>query len=153
MVTSFPIFWPKVCRQFSKSTMHVTCPDHHIMNGTLLCHDSNNSEQHELLKISFVPEGCLKFHVIYSVSCSCILLCSFHTTAGNVTRLLYYLCCIGHYKSKYAELSGSKHALNLICSKFLSECDFGLLLSFWDIWTLTYFWRTHLVMCFSFFLK
>ena len=97
------------------------------------------SEEHELLNISFVPQGFLKFHVIYSVSCSGILLCSFHTTAGNVTPLLVYLCCIGHFESKYAELSVSKHALNLICSKFLSECDFGLLLSFQDIWTVTYF--------------
>lgn len=43
------------------------------------------------------------------------------------------------YKS--SELNHSKHSPNLICSQFLFQCDFVLLLPFLKIWSLSHFWR------------
>jgi hypothetical protein len=47
--------------------------------------------------------------------------------------LLFYLFIYykrGDEKTNYSKLNGATHSLNLICSQFLRECNFDLLLSF-----------------------
>jgi hypothetical protein len=64
-----------------------------------------------------------------------------HTKTGEII-VLYTLSSslwTGHSKTKYSELNDSKHSPNLICSSFLRECSFNLLLSFPNMWILPHF--------------
>jgi len=53
-------------------------------------------------------------------------------------------------KTKDFELNGSKHSPNLICSYFLHDYNFGLLLLFPNIWTLPHLQR-HILTSFLFY--
>jgi hypothetical protein len=60
-----------------------------------------------------------------------------YKTTGKITVLYIVIFMFfflrGDMKVKDSELNGSKHSPNLICSYFLSECNFDLLLSFPNI--------------------
>jgi hypothetical protein len=50
---------------------------------------------------------------------------------------------IANGKTKDSEQHGSKHSMNLVYFGFLCECNFDLLLSFPNVWTLPHFLRIY----------
>jgi hypothetical protein len=66
-----------------------------------------------------------------------------HKTTGKIIVLYILIVMVldSRWEDKSSELNGSKHYPDLICSDFYLKSNFGLLLSFRNIWTVSHFKR------------
>lgn len=69
--------------------------------------------------------------------------CPYKTRKIVVLYNVIFIFLDSRWKIKDSALNGSKQPSDFICSQFLQECDFYLLVSFPDIWTLPHFRRLH----------
>jgi hypothetical protein len=60
--------------------------------------------------------------------------------------LMWHIKFHNYTKQQLFLLNGRNDHPNFICSQFLHECDFELVPSFPNIWTLSHFWRSLLAI-------